>query len=209
MTIKYDPTDPLAITTGENEKANKVLNDYALMGVARSFQKLIDRYKQDNALLMKYTQNPQGWDKDAPIPIKPPSVRMMTFATWSKKYTWMERVETFDALERQKERKEFEADRLEWKRRRLDLLKGAFGKAAGLLAKIDPKTDSADLGEVVSAIKTISEQMRIELGENTPALLMNLDFDDPNIPLEVLEKIIQGDVSAIPELLSSRNKNKP
>jgi hypothetical protein len=206
MTFKYDIDDPLAFMPNESEKANKVLNDYALMGVARSFQKLIDRYKRDNQEVINYKKNPAGWEKGKPIPLEAPTVRMTTFATWSKKYSWIERVEVWDGLERARERKEFEADRIEWKRRRLDLLKATFFKLVQLLEKIDAKTAQADIGTITKSIKEIGEQMRIELGENTPALLMNLDFDDPNIPLEVLEKIIQGDASAITELLALRNK---
>ena len=206
MTFKYDPSDPLAFVPGESEKASKVLNDYALIGVARSFQKLIDRYKRDSIEAANYKKNPAAWEQGKPIPLQPPTVRMTTFNNWSKQYSWMERVEAWDALERARERKEFEADRIEWKRRRLDLLKATFFKLVQLLEKIDAKTADADIGTITKSIKEIGEQMRIELGENTPALLMNLDFDDPNIPLEVLEKIIQGDASAIPELLASRNK---
>lgn len=204
--FKYNQADPLAWVKGENEKASKVLNDYALMGVARSFSKLIDRYRRDNEEVVIYRKNPSSWPSDKPIPLQAPTVRMTTFAIWSKKYKWMERTEAFDVLERAKERKEFEADRIEWKKRRLDLLKGAFGKVAQLLANIDVTTSDASIGELTKSIKEISEQMRIELGENTPALLMNLDFDDPNIPLEVLEKVIRGDASAIPELLASKSR---
>lgn len=207
MTFKYDPNDPLAFVPGENEKANKVLNDYALMGVARSFQKLIDRYKRDAEALIEYKKNPQAWAKDVPIPLTPPSIRMMTFAGWSKKYSWVERVEKFDMLERARERKDYEADRIEWKKRRLDLLKATFFKLTQMLAALDVKTEKASIGELTKAIKEVGEQMRIELGENVPAMLMNFDFNDPNIPLEVLEKIIEGDASAIPELLASRNKS--
>jgi hypothetical protein len=206
MTYKFDPDDPLALVDGENEKANKVLNDYARMGVARSYRKLIERYQQDDALLTKYQLDPLAWPKDMPIPIKPPTMRLMTFNSWGKKYAWQERASAFDALERAKERIEYEADRIEWKRRRLDLLKAAFGKVALMLSKIDANTDRVSIGEVTKSIKDINEQMRVELGENVPAMLLNFDFDDPNIPLEVLEKIIQGDASAIPELLASRNK---
>lgn len=206
MTFKYDTNDPLAYVQGESEKANKVLNDYALMGVARSFQKLIDRYKRDIVEVANYRKNPAVWDKDKPIPLQPPTVRMTTFTTWSKKYLWVERVVVFDALERAKERKEFEQDRIEWKRRRLDLLKASFFKLVGLLNEIDPKKDKVGMGELTRSIKEVNEQMRVELGENVPAVLMNFDFNDPNIPMEVLQKIADGDASAIPELLASRGK---
>lgn len=205
--FKYDANDPLAFVNGENEKANKVLNDYAMMGVARSFQKLIDRYKRDNEEVIEYRKNPSAWSKDKPIPLQAPTVRMTTFAGWSKKYLWMERVDAFDILERAKERKEYEADRIAWKKRRLDFYKASFGKAIEFLQKIDTKAEKLEFTELINTIKTISAEMRIELGENSPTLLMNFDFDDPNIPLDVLEKIVQGDASAIPELLASRNKS--
>jgi hypothetical protein len=205
-TFEYNADDPLALMNGENEKANKALNDYALMGVARSWRKLIDRYQQDSTALAAYKANPAGWDKNTPIPLQPPSMRQNTFAVWSKKYAWEERVQLFDALQRADERKEYEADRLEWKKRRLDLLKAAFFKLAQMLSKLDANATETSIGELTRSIKDINEQMRLELGENVPAVLMNFDFDDPNIPLEVLEKIVQGDASAVPELLASRNK---
>lgn len=204
--FEFNNDDPLAIVQGEPEKENKCLNDYALMGVARSWRKLIDRYQQDIALIAKYKAAPLAWDKNQPIPQQPPTVRQMTMATWSKKFLWQERVARFDELERIKERKEFESDRIEWKKRRLDMLKAAFLKAAQMLSLMDAEKDKVGFGELTRSIKELSEQMRIELGENVPPMLLNFDFDDPNIPLEVLEKIVQGDASAIPELLASRGK---
>src|SRR3989304_197473 len=103
MTFEFDENNPLALADGENEKANKVLNDYALMGVARSYHKLIDRYKRDNEAVIEYRKNPVAWPKDVPIPLTAPSVRMTTFAGWAKKYSWQERVGVFDTLERAKE----------------------------------------------------------------------------------------------------------
>lgn len=204
--FKFDPNDPLALCKGEDEKSNKVLNDYAMMGVARSYRKLIDRYQQDNVKLTKYLSNTTAWPKDEPIPVKAPSVRLMSFNNWGKKFKWQERVEVWDALERAKERKEYEADRIAWKQRRLDFYKASFGKAIEFLQKVDTKTQTMEFSELMNTIKIISSEMRLELGENTPSILMNIDFDDPNIPLEVLEKVIQGDASAVSELLAIRSK---
>lgn len=164
QTVPFDKDNPLVSVPGEPEKANKALHDYAMLGVARSFSKLLERYKLDSKAATKYRQNPAAWPQDKPIPVTPPTQRGTTVAVWSGKYGWQARCARWDELQREIERREYESLRREMRMKRVDLLRGTFGKVVAAVNALDP--NKATWQDAVGALKTVGAEMRIELGDD-------------------------------------------
>lgn len=137
--------DPLARRSGESAAANRALNDYALMGCKRSLNKLIDRYKKQTKHRPKTHQ-------------KTPTLKISTIKDWSRKNQWVERVEQYDELERQRLNEEAHEARL-------DLVSTLMVKA-----KIQAQQrDLSKMGDYqfIQATHTILQNSRLEHSEPT------------------------------------------
>ena len=83
----------------------------------------------------------------------------------SERFKWRERSEAWDMHERMEIRKEDEKMRQKARNARKKLIMTAIDKASEALTVCDP--ESAKYGEIMTSIKTLSEQARIEFGDNT------------------------------------------
>jgi len=169
-----EPFDPFTHYPSETLRAAQAFRDYALMGAVRSIRKLLAVYNQ------QATQGQQ----------KPPTISFTTLEHWSSRYDWQERVHEFDRQTKEADLAKFEADRNEWRTKRLQLLQATFGKAVKALNIIDPK--DASWSEVLRAVEMVTIQLREEYGDKKAATALSLDLSDPNIPLEVLMRIRDG-----------------
>ena len=87
-------------------------------------------------------------------------------ASWSNafvKFNWKARAEAWDDAERHKNRQANEKARQKARKARVSLILAGIGKCREALDVIDPA--SAKFGEVMTGIKTLSEQARIEFGD--------------------------------------------
>jgi len=99
--LVWNTDDPLALCEGESLAANQALNDYALLGPARSLTNLHQTYTEPA---------PPGSQ-----PRSVPSAQLRTLKGWSSADSWQERVARYDALVHERERAEYER---RWAKRR-------------------------------------------------------------------------------------------
>jgi len=142
--MEWDRDNPLKRAKGESTKANQALHDYARMGLARSLRDLHTQYIQraSNAR---------------------PTAKWWTLETWSRRYEWQARVARYEQLLQEQELAAFAADRLEWRKKRLDITKAHFGKIARAMQEFDAA--GVTLSQLTSAIKTVNEELRKEFGD--------------------------------------------
>lgn len=88
----WDRERPLDMAEGETPKANQALNDYALLGPARSLANLHQTYT-----------------KPAPNGARPPTVHPRILKGWSADFAWQARVAAYDAQVQAREREAYEA----------------------------------------------------------------------------------------------------
>jgi hypothetical protein len=165
--LPFDNLSPLSAIDGESAKAQQALTDYATMGVARSFEKLRTRYQAMADECRARARDPRAWDKEHPgaaEPIMPPTVSGLSIGNWSRDFLWVERVKRFDEIQAEVQRLEFETDRRAMKAERIATLKQTLTRLKAALVQLNPK--NASWSEVVSGIRRVHEQMRIEMGED-------------------------------------------
>lgn len=131
----------LARLPGESAAANQALNDYARMGCKRSLRALLVQYKN----LVNVQQ-------------KPPTNKLSTLETWSKKHRWVERVRRYEDLERQEIDRALKAQRL--------------ATISNLMTKTLKQSEKRDLSDMndfqfVQAAHTIFQDTRLENAEPT------------------------------------------
>jgi hypothetical protein len=80
--MEWSRTDPTARMSGESQKANQALVDYARQGRSRSLRKLAEIYAATD-----------------PADPTPPTRSASTVTMWSTRYSWVARVEQWDVLE--------------------------------------------------------------------------------------------------------------
>lgn len=83
--MNFDLDNPLASTAGEPTKANQALNDYALLGPARSLSQLAEQYQTRTIGV-------------------PPTKQHSKLKEWSAAWDWQLRVGLFDEEQRAAER---------------------------------------------------------------------------------------------------------
>lgn len=88
----WDREKPLDLAEGETPKANQALNDYALLGPARSLANLHQTYT-----------------KPAPDGARIPTVHLRILKGWSADFAWQARVAAYDAQVQAREREAYEA----------------------------------------------------------------------------------------------------
>lgn len=167
--LGWDPQNPLAHSDklSESAKANQALIDYAVLGVARSMRKLLEAYQAQAKRWTEYQADPNGWlkkNKADRAPIEPPTATWMTLTDWSVKYFWQERVKRFDEIQNELERLEFEGERRQLKKQRIEILKATLNRLRLALASLDPK--KAAWSEVTNGIWRISQALREEFGDD-------------------------------------------
>jgi len=82
---------------------------------------------------------------------------------WSRafeRWCWRERAEAWDKAERERTEAEYEAERLEWRERRRQMLQGFFSQLAKALQKFEP--EGASLGQLTQAVRTVTQELRAE-----------------------------------------------
>lgn len=108
-------------------------------------------------------------------------------SSWQKaceRFRWKVRAESWDAHERKKEREEDEEIRQRVRASRKKLIEDGLQQMADALWTLDLK--EAKMGEVVKGIKVLSDQSRLEFGDNTVAT---------PISHKILEALIAGETS--------------
>ena len=139
--VEWDRDTPLARAKGETGKANRALVDYAQMGVNRSLRELARGYGAGRA-------------ED------PPTRAVATVFNWSRRYQWQLRVARYDDMTRAQEMAQYEAERLEWRKKRRQMAQALFGKTAAAMAQLVP--EDASLAQVTMAVKTTLAELRAE-----------------------------------------------
>jgi hypothetical protein len=105
--IPYHPDHPLDKMDIETKRSYPAFLDYFNMGAGRSLKKLHNRYLQQTTK-------------------EPPTRKWNTITTWCKKYSWVDRVERADKLQRF-------ADDEEWRERRMELREGEWELSTDLI----------------------------------------------------------------------------
>ena len=139
--MEWDRDNPLARVPGETSKANRALLDYAQMSTARSLRELAEKYREVEM-------------RDVP------TTSANTIMKWSERYDWVARVARYDDILRERERAEYEAERLTWRKKRRQMAEGFFIKTARALGKID--VDDTSLAQLTNAVKTALAELRAE-----------------------------------------------
>jgi hypothetical protein len=165
--FEYNADDPLTRCKGESQRAADALQDYVLRGF--SLRDLQAYYAEQQA------SNPHA---------KVPSVIASTIFTWSMRFKWQERKERFKEIEHARKRDE-------WRKRRVGLLEGFFGKTAKALDNFEG--EDATLGQLTQAVKTAVQELRAEY-DDLPTQRAELTGKDGGpMGLVILPKKDDGD----------------
>ena len=113
----------------------------------------------------------------------------------AKAWSWIQRAEAYDADQRQKLLAAYEEERLEDRRRRLDVMKAARAKLVQALKSLDPT--AAGWGQVVHGMVAVNSELRKEYNDEpdgrmqdmTPSRATAADLDDlTDEQLDLIEK---------------------
>lgn len=160
----WDPDRPLQRAKREGAPASQALNDYALQGSTRSFDKLQAMYLEMNLKWQEYLKEPGAWiARGHQPPPEPPSIDKPQIVRWSYRFAWGERVERYDEIRKRLDQLEFDAQRVALKKKRIEVLEATLTRLQAALLQL--KADDASWGEVTAGITKISEALRIEMGD--------------------------------------------
>lgn len=147
--FEFDIEVPLDKGRGESDKANKALDDYARMGAGRSLRKLAEKYEKLQA------SDKTGTDA-GPIP---PTTSLKTLGTWSNKFRWLDRVEAWEAIEKEKDKQLWEERRRKLKEQDWDQGELLRERAQSFLAQLPrflrSSTETIERDGVIVQIVTV------------------------------------------------------
>lgn len=138
----WNPDDPLAAMDGESTAANQALNDYALLGTARSLSGLLEQYRALNG-----------------AKTGPPTKRLNTLKDWSARFDWVARVAASDELLRKAERAALAAVREQRSRELADRNWETSQKLAERVAEM--------LGYPLAQVEKIQKRRQLDDGRTT------------------------------------------
>jgi hypothetical protein len=109
--MEWDTNNPLAKIKDESVKANRALNDYALMGPRRTLVSLLARYTSDD---------------------NQPTAHLETLKNWSRRHHWQARVARWQDIEHEQRQS---AERLKWLERQVQVREESFELAQALQSR--------------------------------------------------------------------------
>jgi len=115
----FNPDSPLERIPGESLRANEALRDYAFMGPGRSLRKLLDKYRVQSECGSSAENEPSQLAAAEPSS-KPPTTRLATLFSWSRRFIWQERTDAWTGIrnaddERKWEKRRQKQRKAEWK----------------------------------------------------------------------------------------------
>lgn len=219
----WEWADPLESIPGETVKSNIALRDYALMGAGRSYNALIDRYKEVNRI---YTESIPKERKKLGL-TKPPTIHIGTIKSWGAKFDWQSRVARWDVinsegmrevyLERQLQAREKDwtiGNQLRDKVIELLVLVDNF-KTTETTETIDPDTDEK-IRVITMKLNTNIQQLSRAAKLASDLIRMSVDLPTERVELagSALDDQIEKEMAELAELNQQaveavQDKNKP
>lgn len=129
------------------------------------------------------------WRQEKAHESKPASSPPSAWTNAAKKWNWRQRASAYDLTQLKQEFADLEARVLERRKRRLELQDKLLERLNTALENI--KTDDLSIGAAVAALRTLSEQQRIDL-DDTPQQRGN---QDASTGITNIQVVISGDIA--------------
>lgn len=156
---KVDPDAPIWIQLpGEISDYYLRFQSYLVMGERRSVLGCYNRWRNSQGLPNSFTV-PESWKRVA------------------RAWRWRFRAEAFDRYDAWEKMQQFSQDQAEQKRRRMNIMDNLRARTEEILDAFMPGEQAVRFGEIVSAIKLINSESRIEF-DDVPATKYQVQFSN-------------------------------